>query len=408
MQAFTAQPLTKQVQHNPFTNSDLLASLIIPHLDNYLTAHPDVRFLVIEYPANHLSTVLALQQLVGAKLMKVAGIFGGDSDTVQQGNGETGVTEDDCPAVTLFSQADYLLPSVANESDITSFVMSVREALVSISDFYMAEDQATDSVDKKKLDRELAVKALTANESSGSSIYSTTPGIRNNPNKSSSSQLATPPPSPADDLTSQHHGQTKETQSQRRHPLAVGQRRAGSPAPSTASTMSTSSTEEVRRGKLQRPSASKAIALDDGAAPPPPPIRMSSLNHKSKGYGMAFYRNNRKHQETMIGIPASPDPDDAAPAPTVPTGSAHGSTYTTTGTELSYDYYNDYDDDDDDVARGRRGRGWMGSRDGAADEDDSMYDSFEEKRLMPMFLRTPSDVAEKRNSTKAFRWLGLA
>jgi len=79
MQAFTAQPLTKQTQSNPFVNRALLAALIIPHLETYLSTHPDVRFLLMEYPSEHLPTVLALQTLIGTEMMKVVGIINSDA-----------------------------------------------------------------------------------------------------------------------------------------------------------------------------------------------------------------------------------------------------------------------------------------------------------------------------------------
>src|SRR5690348_15795307 len=85
MQAFTAQPLTKQTQSNPFTDRALLAALIIPHLETYLATHPEVRFLLIEYPSEHLPTILALQTLIGTEVMKVVGIINSEVSTpVQQ------------------------------------------------------------------------------------------------------------------------------------------------------------------------------------------------------------------------------------------------------------------------------------------------------------------------------------
>ncbi|KAM0330684.1 hypothetical protein ACHAQA_003636 [Verticillium albo-atrum] len=79
MQAFTAQPLANQTHDNPFTNPYLLATLIIPHLEPYFVIHDEVRFLLLEYPPDHLATVLALQKLVGVDLMKVAAIVDSDA-----------------------------------------------------------------------------------------------------------------------------------------------------------------------------------------------------------------------------------------------------------------------------------------------------------------------------------------
>lgn len=74
MQAFTAQPLTSQSSENPFTNSSLLATLMLPHLETYLAMHADIRFLILEYPPEHLGTVIAIQKLAGVDLVKIAQI----------------------------------------------------------------------------------------------------------------------------------------------------------------------------------------------------------------------------------------------------------------------------------------------------------------------------------------------
>ncbi|KAK3371306.1 hypothetical protein B0T24DRAFT_314937 [Lasiosphaeria ovina] len=153
MQAFTCQPLTRQARENPFTDSALLASLVIPHLETYICSHPNIRFLIIEYPAEHLSTVLALQQLIGADLLKVACILNGDNPAAFQrpssappGFGDAS-EYDESPAgpqgpfsgTRQFSKANYLLTHLAAGSETASFVASIRETLVSISDFYVPE-----------------------------------------------------------------------------------------------------------------------------------------------------------------------------------------------------------------------------------------------------------------------------
>lgn len=74
MQAFTSQPLTSQTSENPFTNPHLLATLMLPHLETYLSMHADIRFLILEYPPEHLSTIIAIQKLAGVDLVKIAQI----------------------------------------------------------------------------------------------------------------------------------------------------------------------------------------------------------------------------------------------------------------------------------------------------------------------------------------------
>jgi hypothetical protein len=150
MQAFTAQPLTNQASGNPFDNPYLLATLIVPHLETYLALHSEVRYLLLEYPPEHLPTVLALQKLVGVDLMKVVQIVdakSGDLGAFRHMRGASitnGVEKSSslgkpvCLDATV-SKANFLLTSSANESDITTFVATVRKILTSVSDYYVPE-----------------------------------------------------------------------------------------------------------------------------------------------------------------------------------------------------------------------------------------------------------------------------
>ncbi|KAM3508267.1 hypothetical protein MY11210_006801 [Beauveria gryllotalpidicola] len=75
MQAFTSRSLPSQTTaENPFGSPELLATLILPHLETYLAVHADIRFLILEYPAEHLATVIAMQKLAGVDLVKIAQI----------------------------------------------------------------------------------------------------------------------------------------------------------------------------------------------------------------------------------------------------------------------------------------------------------------------------------------------
>src|SRR5271170_7663812 len=75
MQAFTSQPLSRQTGENPFSQPSLLATLLIPHLETYLSSNDSTSLLILHYPICHLSTVLALRDLLGPRLLKVAGII---------------------------------------------------------------------------------------------------------------------------------------------------------------------------------------------------------------------------------------------------------------------------------------------------------------------------------------------
>lgn len=158
MQAYTAQPLTSQMHENPFANSYLLATLIVPHLETYLALHGEVRFLLLEYPPEHLPTMLALQKLVGVGMMKVAQIVDSNSrddlpfthisgkasiTKPEQGlTGRSGASHSpssgSCHDVTV-SKANFLLTSTASEAEIETFILTVLKILSRISSFYAPE-----------------------------------------------------------------------------------------------------------------------------------------------------------------------------------------------------------------------------------------------------------------------------
>lgn len=174
MQSFTAQPLAHQTHNNPFETPYLLACLILPHLETYLAAHTSIRFLLLEYPAEHLATVLALQKLVGMDTLKVAGIIDSepnspssdasspmssmhsfnsdarfnnsiDTNSLDSINlsGSSFPHEKTCLAHRhrgySFSKANYLLTCSATEAEIAVFISTIWKLLIEVDPFYMPE-----------------------------------------------------------------------------------------------------------------------------------------------------------------------------------------------------------------------------------------------------------------------------
>ncbi|TEA20142.1 hypothetical protein C8034_v007883 [Colletotrichum sidae] len=165
MQSFTAQPLANQTHDNPFNNSYLLATLIVPHLETYFAAHSECRFLLLDYPPDHLATVLALQKLVGVDLMKVAQVIdteakeplpfnhvrGGSvghtstksgvasSSGSLQSKTSTAAASASSPDSVAVSKANFLLTSKATETEIATFVSTILNILVTVSRFYIPE-----------------------------------------------------------------------------------------------------------------------------------------------------------------------------------------------------------------------------------------------------------------------------
>ncbi|CAF3483137.1 hypothetical protein SNK03_012703 [Fusarium graminearum] len=157
MQAYTTQPLANQTKDNPFNNPFLLATLIIPHLETYLALHTEVRYLLLEYPPEHLSAVLALQKLVGIDMMKVAQIIDTSSKNMPfthlRGNSITGPEQGpvgrfgktyppkSCSGHdATVSKANFLLTSTASDAEIATFVATVSKILSGISCFYVPEE----------------------------------------------------------------------------------------------------------------------------------------------------------------------------------------------------------------------------------------------------------------------------
>lgn len=178
MQSSTTQLLT-QPRNSPFDNPYLLACLIVPHLETYLASNTNTRFLVLEYPAEHLATVLALQTLVGQDVLKVAGIIDAEAaspitsgmssptlgthyaGTILNPLGPSEI-ERTLDAMSLpgspflspieahqsllaqkrrlsFSKANYLLTSSATEAEIAAFISGIWKVLVEADLFYKPE-----------------------------------------------------------------------------------------------------------------------------------------------------------------------------------------------------------------------------------------------------------------------------
>jgi hypothetical protein len=175
MQAFTAQRLANQTSDNPFNNSFLLATLIVPHLETYLALHTDVRHLLLLYPPEHLATVLALQRLVGVDVMKVAQIVDSESQedspfTHIRGASINSKSESRlarspfsprCSSEIDISKANYLLTSTASEKDIATFVSTVWNIDIEEPPMAPAPEQSVEKPSRKKKPPPLTIRKDT-------------------------------------------------------------------------------------------------------------------------------------------------------------------------------------------------------------------------------------------------------
>ncbi|KAL8398378.1 hypothetical protein RB596_005778 [Gaeumannomyces avenae] len=154
---------------NVFANPMHIATLLIPQLEMYLAAHTDVRFILIEYPAEHLATVLALQRLAGPDVVKVAGVVTSLTDgksPTEPSSPTTTAHHQNHPPVSLtnsklshsrtaslkamqapasvaerlkFSQANFSLVAGATDAEIATFITAIWKALIDTSPLYIPE-----------------------------------------------------------------------------------------------------------------------------------------------------------------------------------------------------------------------------------------------------------------------------
>jgi len=186
MQQFPGLPLTAQSVFNPRLNPTLLATLLVPQIEAYLASNTSIRLLILHYPEQHLATILALRKLLGSGLLNVAGILDSlASDPPPMSRPRTPITANPLSNEAIssrnkrhdsfkhtrtssittlqgqaalagsiraaiaakpdssisFAKADFLLPSTATDSEITTFLSGIWKVLMDKSSFYIPEPE---------------------------------------------------------------------------------------------------------------------------------------------------------------------------------------------------------------------------------------------------------------------------
>ncbi|KAH6695792.1 hypothetical protein F5X68DRAFT_227756 [Plectosphaerella plurivora] len=221
MQTFTAQPLSNQTRDNPFTNTYLLATLIIPHLETYFVTNNEVRFLILDYPPDHLPTILALQRLVGVDLMKVAQVVDANGKeplpfTHIRGPSitrtpikEDGKSKPSSPSPShrshsqqdsvSITKANFLLTSTASEAEVAKFIATIRKLLVEVSPYYTADD----NLPKRRLSRRNPTPLSgTFSAFPRASMMPQSPPLSPSPAQAGSFVSRSPPPRPSSPASS--------------------------------------------------------------------------------------------------------------------------------------------------------------------------------------------------------------
>ncbi|KAG9235022.1 hypothetical protein BJ875DRAFT_483635 [Amylocarpus encephaloides] len=198
MQSYCSLPLTIQSTFNPLSEPTILASMLIPQIEAYLASNTRTRLLILYYPENHLPTVYALRQLIGADILKVAGVinslsFDPPSSVIRPCTPISKYSSDfhldeaarlrqktsyAAPLRTLdrkscfassatsprplsdqkslsttvsYSKANYLLTSTATDTEVTIFLSEIWQSLMEKSPFYNPEPRAEPMIVEKLL-----------------------------------------------------------------------------------------------------------------------------------------------------------------------------------------------------------------------------------------------------------------
>ena len=398
MQAFTAQPLTKQTQSNPFVDRALLAALIIPHLETYLATHLDVRFLLIEYPSEHLPTVIALQTLIGTEMMKVVGIINSDissplpsrlvpetdrrpSEGFRSLNRRESRTSGAFVGPCSFSKGNFLLASSATGFERAAFVAAIRESLISISDFYIPDralykPRSAPSLPKKPYPALTITTKPTIPPSAPQTkiehlpLLVTPPSSPSFPQNQPSTTLSTPPPTRAPRSTT-----TITT------PSKTG--------PSTA----TATTGRIRWGEVNYAPSTTLTASSTYSSDTSTSSSSNNSNSNKDSAAAAHPHHHHRHK----------DSDPLSPRATAPVkkevAAANGVGHVIVGVvekklENKHVEARQKEEEEDD------------------DEDDEDALDAEERRLMGLYWRRSRQEMVGRDrdrggSSKALRWLGL-
>ncbi|KAK4247091.1 hypothetical protein C7999DRAFT_41522 [Corynascus novoguineensis] len=404
MQAFTAQPLTKQVQSNPFADRALLAALIIPHLETYLATHPDVRFLLLEYPSEHLPTVLALQTLMGMEVMKVVGIVNSDVSTPGQKSSSLpdtnrwpsegfrsidrrgSRTSDAFFGPCSFSKANFVLASSATGNETAAFVAAIRESLISVSDYYMPErplfEQPAPQSPQRKTHSGLTVKTKSPSKKSPVQKEEIT-------SRFSLTTLITPPSSPTESSSPPPTHSPQHIKPRGIHPRSSSLTAASTPCKAPRACTSCTDTSTIR-DPVQWAEVNYTTDSQVPSAPATTAVKFEKSKAGSSGRTSA--RTNKsprqRHHRKQDSVPLSPravppsykafTSTSSSPSTLIPKKPAAVVATTLACDEKEEDYSSD---SDSELAR-------------------------EARRLMPLYLRRREEI-ERGRSSKAMRWLGL-
>ncbi|KAL2066230.1 hypothetical protein VTL71DRAFT_2301 [Oculimacula yallundae] len=153
MQSYMSSSITREAP-NPISDPHVLASLLVPHIEAFLAGNSSTRLLILHFSAANLPTVIALQGLLGTDLFRIAGILdtlasdppsiarpGSSMSSKSPFNGRSKPASQLAKSITSFARADYLLPSIATDTEISTFLSGIWKVLMEKSSFYTPEPE---------------------------------------------------------------------------------------------------------------------------------------------------------------------------------------------------------------------------------------------------------------------------
>jgi hypothetical protein len=163
MQSYTSQPLASQTKTNPFADPFLLAHLLVTEMKHVLTASSGARYIILDFTAQHLPIVFAMQSIMGPDTFKIASIVT-DEKLVQEHKKrrtrnrayqladapELGSIPSMSPSPTpptSFAKVDFLIGSSSGEAEEAIFINAIWKHLIQRDGFYAPNPDDTPGFD---------------------------------------------------------------------------------------------------------------------------------------------------------------------------------------------------------------------------------------------------------------------
>ncbi|KAI9652314.1 MAG: hypothetical protein M1829_001676 [Trizodia sp. TS-e1964] len=125
---------------DPLSHPSILAEMILPQLEAFLSCNGFTRFLVLKYDPATLPTVLELRRLIGEDAFKVAGIKDcSDSPSIPHNVMAEDSQRSPRRPPDLLCRANFVLSSTATPAESNTFLDNIRNVLVWKDSFYECE-----------------------------------------------------------------------------------------------------------------------------------------------------------------------------------------------------------------------------------------------------------------------------